>query len=603
MCQSLHTDSRFAASAQKASALLHNFIGRLNTNVDVYKAILKARADPDFASLPPEYKQFAAQMQKEFEQYGIHLKDEERHEMVQQADNIKRLEHQFLEEAATRNVSQFELPASSLASLPPHIKRLLPRVRASKPGNVVVDTSPELERAILQWTDNEHARRTMYENALKEPKSKVPVLEALLSARHGFAELLKHESYAHLRLAEHIAGKPDTVASFLNGLASKIKPKLLEERKILMDTYAQLNVSPRPTHVQPWDKDFLTHVVKAGKQLFGTVDLSDYLSLENCLEGLSILSSELFGLKLNRVTAEKGELWAPNVIKMEVLHEKDGPVGTIYLDLFARPSKLVSTANYALRFAHRDRSTTNKYHKPAVVLVCSFNGESLSLTEVEALFHEYGHCLHTLLSRTEFQHHAGTRGPMDWVETPSTLMETFATDYRVLERFAFHHSTGKPLPIQLLNEYHASQSLFSASTVLDSILLSMIDQRFHGPHPPTGGSSTALLAAAQLELTGVPLHANTYAHGNFTHLACGYAASYYSYLYCRAFSSGLWRKLFMANPLSRTAGETYRKCILQPGGSGDPLSMLTAALGEVPSLDAFAAEIIQPSSKYMYSSK
>jgi len=200
--------------------------------------------------------------------------------------------------------------------------------------------------------------------------------------------------------------------------------------------------------------------------------------------------------------------------------------------------------------------------------------------------------LHTLLSRTEFQHHAGTRGPMDWIETPSTLFQTFATDHRVLERFAYHSANGSSLPKNLLDHHLKASSLFSASEIFDSIFLSMLDQRFHGPHPPKGGLSTAILATTQSELTGIPHHPGTYPHGTFTHIACGYAASYYSYLYARALSSSLWRKLFKSNPLSREAGEIYRKHILAPGGSSNPLSMMTAVLGDAPTLDAFAAEIV-----------
>jgi hypothetical protein len=40
----------------------------------------------------------------------------------------------------------------------------------------------------------------------------------------------------------------------------------------------------------------------------------------------------------------------------------------------------------------------------------------ISHAEVETLFHEFGHALHSMLSRTEFQHLSGTRGKLDFVE-------------------------------------------------------------------------------------------------------------------------------------------------------------------------------------------
>ena len=36
--------------------------------------------------------------------------------------------------------------------------------------------------------------------------------------------------------------------------------------------------------------------------------------------------------------------------------------------------------------------------------------------ELETMFHEYGHALHAVMSRTKYQHLSGTRGPTDFVE-------------------------------------------------------------------------------------------------------------------------------------------------------------------------------------------
>lgn len=115
-------------------------------------------------------------------------------------------------------------------------------------------------------------------------------------------------------------------------------------------------------------------------------------------------------------------------------------------DLFGRPNKTGGASNYTICF-----STTRNNKIPHVALVTSLTDSFelkktgkpvfLSFPEVSTIFHEFGHALNTILSKTEYQHLAGVRSPIDFVETPSTLMEHFCRDYRVVRTFAEHYQT------------------------------------------------------------------------------------------------------------------------------------------------------------------
>lgn len=85
-----------------------------------------------------------------------------------------------------------------------------------------------------------------------------------------------------------------------------------------------------------------------------------------------------------------------------------------------------------------------------------------SHSEVETLFHEFGHAMHSLLSRTEFQHLSGTRAQLDFVETPAHLFECFVWDPRFVEQFALHFSTNKPIPQNMIWNLRASKNMFAA---------------------------------------------------------------------------------------------------------------------------------------------
>jgi intermediate peptidase len=104
---------------------------------------------------------------------------------------------------------------------------------------------------------------------------------------------------------------------------------------------------------------------------------------------------------------------------------------------------------------------SGRHQSPRVCVVCSFGDEThrpeitanqngfdalsralLSHGEAVNLFHEFGHVCHHILSRTSFQHTAGTRCALDFAEFPSQFMEHFVWDARVTPEFATHFKTG-----------------------------------------------------------------------------------------------------------------------------------------------------------------
>ena len=105
--------------------------------------------------------------------------------------------------------------------------------------------------------------------------------------------------------------------------------------------------------------------------------------------------------------------------------------GTVYLDLYPREGKYRGAGHFVSRCGHclpgeGDVPGTDAFQLPVVALLMNFApperrggggrnlgqdlGEHalLSHYEVETMFHEFGHALHSLLSRTRYQHLSGT---------------------------------------------------------------------------------------------------------------------------------------------------------------------------------------------------
>lgn len=168
----------------------------------------------------------------------------------------------------------------------------------------------------------------------------------------------------------------------------------------------------------------------------------------------------LFHLRMKFTEFNENENWTNNradcpVFRVEII-DGDSVVGILYLgnlfifhlfnnnlltnckDLFYRPGKNASNSTSSIAFS----TNSNNWNIPKAAIICNFTGgidKSLSFQNVTTLYHEFGHALHSLLSRTEYQHLAGVRAPPDFVEMPSTLMEHFLRDYNVVSLASSHY--------------------------------------------------------------------------------------------------------------------------------------------------------------------
>jgi intermediate peptidase len=202
--------------------------------------------------------------------------------------------------------------------------------------------------------------------------------------------------------------------------------------------------------------------------------------------------------------------------------------------------------------------------------------------EVETLFHEFGHALHSLLSRTNFQHMSGTRASMDFVETPSHWMEHYAWCENFLPLLAMTVD-GEPLPGSMVQALSRSRNQFRFLEMQNQIVLATFDQFIFGP---SQGTSPRELWSKIHRQNGVPFADGTHWFTNVGHLVT-YGAGYYGYLYSQVFASGIWNGLFRDQSLERQSGEKIWKKLLIHGGARDANVMLEELLGHKPTVENY----------------
>lgn len=436
-------------------------------------------------------------------------------------------------------------------------------------------------------------------------QDKNEVLEELLYWRSKTAKLLGKESFASYFLQDKMAKSPENVLKFLKNFDAVNRP--LAQREV--DAIRRLKYNG--------SSDSKLAVGMYDRNSFGSISKSDsylrpYLSVGSVLQAISELFQRLYGVTLEPVTTTSGEVWDPSVRRLDVIHETEGKIATIYCDLFRRlprsgtAPKCPVPAQFTVRCARRidwdngidnpdlkllgtfnDKSKRAIYQLPVVVISCPFDHPTerrptlLSWHESESLFHEFGHAIHSALARTNFQHVAGTRCMLDIVETPSILMEYMMRHPDVLRHFR-HYETDKPLSSELISQHVKALNAPQAFAALDAqqqIFFATVDQCYHS------------LTAEQLENKRnyvKSLYRDIYKKvqvlspeldhsqpSSFTHLSV-YGGGYYSYLWCRMIAQDLFKHHFQIalnhdDPEKlRLAGDVFRQEMLGFGGGIDP---------------------------------
>lgn len=589
LARSTHASVEWREAAQRAFVILQDYIAQLNGDPTLYEALLTTKSALD--TLTEEEQRFLSLLQAEFERDGIHLPELEREQARQIQNQLTELETLF-----SRNIvsskKEFWADADLVQDIiPQHVLQSYFGLGQLQGKEIrLCNSSTQVLQTLLKYSASPALRKQVFMESTTSVPENLLVLEALMNARQELANLLGFPSYAHRFLKNQMAGSPAAVQKFLSQLHQKLHPMYQKEMQLVSQVKSQLEGN---STVEPWDIAFYTTLIQAQKGSDVSSEVSQYLSLDNCVTSLQALVKTLFGIEMKQEKLTEIEQWdvvegsgAYSRVRRFAFTGPDGrPLGIMYMDLHPREGKYTHAAHFTVRCGCRTEFDTEDFQFPIIALVCNLSGDAgdgqllLSHGEVETLFHEFGHGLHSLLSRTLFQHMSGTRGAMDFVETPTHLMENFAWHADMFLRRTEHHSTGQSMPEDLILKLQQSRHAFSTIERYNQILYAMLDQKLFGGGIVTNKNTnvtTQIFADLHHQL-GVPYAVGSHWHSRFGHLVT-YGAGYYGYLYAQVFAGDLWKHLFAESQDLRKSGDLLWHGILQHGGAKDPAMMLNEIL-------------------------
>ncbi len=581
----VHTDQEVRDAGRASAERLSKWHTELAFNPRLYHSVEAFSATEEAAALSGERARLLEFVRRDLKRAGHYLPAESQ-------ARVKELIGRLIElgVAFGQNIAEYDdalevtredldgLPDSFTASLSPAEEEGWLRVTMAYPH-------------VIPFMENAHRRdlrrRLMKKFNRRAVETNRPLLEEAVAIRMEIASLFGVPSWAHHRLSDRMAKTPEAVENFYELL---LEPLQAAGRREVARITRMLEADGEEGPTQVWDWRYYDNQIRRTEYGVDQMEVAGYFPLFRVVEGMLNLTGEVFGLEYRKVDAP---VWHEDVISYAVVDRASGErIAHFHMDLFPREGKFSHAAAFPLVGGRRLQD--GSYQQPRSAIVANFTPPSegkpalLQHSEVLTLFHEFGHILHQVLTRTELGRFSGTSTEGDFVEAPSQIMENWTWRPEVLARFAFHYETAEPLPTELLEKLTGAKLLNIAISKLRQVSFGLLDMALHGSD---SRKDLDEILARTTEVSLFGLQEETFFPASFGHLLAGYDAGYYGYLWSEVYGDDMWRRFEEEGVTNPAVGMEYRREVLETGGSRDALDTLRAFLGREPDNETFLRKL------------
>jgi thimet oligopeptidase len=443
----------------------------------------------------------------------------------------------------------------------------------------------------------ENAKREATRKRLKTARyqlaqeQNVSLLQKIVELRDEIATRLGYASWADFQTEIKMAKTGRRALEFVEQLSTALQPKFDQE----LNEYRALKVKETGdpnAKIHLWDWRYYSNQLKKEKYTVDSEQLRVYFPYQRVLDGMFATYERIFRLKISPLDAPYK--WTETLKLYMVQDSKTGePLGLFYLDMFPREGKYNHFAQFGI--IEGKLLPDGKYQRPTVALICNFpppqndRPSLLSHQEVETLFHEFGHAMHSLLTRAKFARFSGTSVPRDFVEAPSQMLENWVWDKKVLDSFAAdYRDPSKKIPQEIIAKLKEAKLATVGTFYRRQLSMAILDLTLHSKVKSGGKQDTVRLSNEILSKHFLPVPEGTAFVAYFGHLT-GYDAGYYGYAWADAIAADM-ATAFEKSPRGyddTSIGMRLRNEIYAPGGSRDVEVSIQRFLGRPQSIDAF----------------
>jgi peptidyl-dipeptidase Dcp len=590
---SAETNKSLQEVAQEVSPLLTRFSNDITLNRALFERIKTVFESNETSELTTEQKILTERKYRNFILGGAALKEEERVRFREISEELATLSLKF-EENVLEETNSFELnitDKSDLAGLPESLIEMasMEAEMRKKQGWIFTLHFPsyvpfmqyserrELRAMMLKAYSSRAFRGNEYDNSQNAIK--------IANLRLEIARMLGFRNFAEMILGDRMADTPEKVETFLEDLFQASHHAAIRDFENIK-TFA--GSEGHKGALERYDWSFFSEKLK--KKQFNIDDeiLKPYFSLEKAETAIFGLASSLYGIKF--VSNNTIPVYNPEVRTFEVYDDDGTFLSILYTDYHPRPGK----NGGAWMTSYRDQKNENGDDvRPLISIVANFTRPSetrpslLSFNELTTFLHEFGHSLHGMLTKCTYESLSGTNVARDFVELPSQFMENFAFEKEWLDKWATHYLTGEKIPAEIISKIKESSTFNEGYACYRQLGFAFLDMAWHTLTNPVQNSISDFESAALAKTELFPPIEGLNMSTSFGHIfGGGYAAGYYGYKWAEVLDADAFSYFAETGIFNKVISTSFRKNILEKGGTEKPHELYLKFRGKEPSIEA-----------------
>ncbi len=585
----------YQAVQREMAPRLAAFSDQITQNEALFKRIEAVYNSPAKAKMTPEQQRLAWLYYTNFVRAGARLSPEAKKRLSQINQELAGLFTRFSQNVLAEETNQFIVLKSEeeLAGLPQSVRDAAAAAAESKkqPGTWVIMNTRSSIDPFLTYSDHRDLREKAWRMFINRGDNggehdNNAIITQILQLRAERAKLLGYKTHAHWRLENSMAKTPEKAMELMEAVW---KPAVARVHEEVADMQALADKEGAKIKIEPWDYRYYMEKVRKAKYDLDQNEIKPYLQLEKLREGIFWVAGELFNFNFTAVT--NVPVAHPDVRVWEVTDKTTKKhIGLWYFDPYARAGKRSGAWMNAYRTQERVNGEITTIVSNNSNFVKGKPGEPvlISWDDATTMFHEFGHALHGLNSNVNYPSLSGTAVPRDYVEFPSQLLEHWLSTPEVLQKFALHYQTGKPIPQELVDKIKRSATFNQGFATVEYLSAALIDMKLHlAGDQKIDPDAFERETLAQL---GMPKEiVMRHRTPQFLHVfsSDGYSAGYYSYLWSDVLTADAFGAFVEGKgPYDRAVADRLRKNVFSVGNTVDPAEAYRAFRGRDPKIDA-----------------
>lgn len=591
--QSTMSTPEFQAVQKEMAPKLAAFSDKITQNEALFKRIEAIYNSPAKAKLNAEQQRLAWLYYTNFTRAGAKLDAKAKARLTEINQQLAGLFTKFSNNVLYEEGNQFVQikDEAELAGLPQSVRDAAAAAAAEKKqqGWLIVNTRSSVD-PFLTYSDRRDLREKAWRMFIMrgdngDEHDNNATITQILQLRAERAKLLGYPTHAHWRVENSMAKTPERAMELMMAVW---KPAVKRVNEEVADMQALADKEGAKITIEPWDYRYYMEKVRKAKYDLDQNQVKPYLQLDKLREAIHWVAGELFNFKFTPANVPVAH---PDIKVWEVTDKTSGKhIGLWYFDPFARPGKRSGAWMNAYRTQERVEGEITTIVSNNSNFVKGKPGEPvlISWDDATTMFHEFGHALHGLNSSVTYPSLSGTAVARDYVEFPSQLMEHWLATPQVLQRFALHYQTGKPIPQELVDKLDRSKTFNQGFATVEYLAAAILDMKLHVLGDKKIDAKTfEKEALAEIGMPKEIVLRHRLPHFLHVFSSDAYSAGYYSYLWSDVITADAFGAFTEGGgPYDKKVAERLRKNIFSVGNTVDPAVGYRNFRGRDPKVEA-----------------